>query len=87
MDDSTEAALRPRPTPGYQAHLGLERQDEVASLNGFGQRFLGIDPFLVFDREGGVEQAVPPAAARFSAVHGDIRRSHQRFDARPVIGR
>ena len=55
--------LGARDFAGHQAHLRLEGEHELVALDGFGQRFLGLDLLLVLGREVGVEQAMLAAAA------------------------
>ena len=81
------SASAPRDFARHQAHLRLKDEDELVLLNGLGKRFLGVDLCLMLGRQIRIEQAMLAAARRLGAIHGDVSRPHQRFDARPMIGR
>ena len=71
---------------GHEAQLRLIGEHELAALDRFGQRLLGVDLALVLGGELVVEQAMLAAAERLGAVHGDVRGAHQGFDAVAMVG-
>ena len=65
---------------GGEAQLRLQRQQELAALDGFAERRLGIDLALMLRRQLLAEQAIAPAARVLRPIHGDVGGAHQRFD-------
>ncbi len=78
--------LGPDQLARHEAQLRLIGEHELAALDRFGQRLLGVDLALMLGGKLVVEQAMLAAAERLGAVHGDVRGAHQGFDAVAMVG-